>query len=113
MTQQIGCLLGRWHQWRRAYSHERGYARVHMAHISDGDSDEDELETMLMRAIEEEIQRQPQELQLAFQHVARAECLGEEVVCVNRLPTNAAARDSLCERAPRELSRRLLAEGLL
>lgn len=108
---ELGSLLGRWHQWRGHYSHERGFAAVRAP--AGHDDTDDELEAMLMRALEEEIGRMPQELQLALQHVARAECLGVEVVMLNRLPVNKAARDSLCARAVRALEMRMVALGLM
>lgn len=107
---QMGSLLGRWHQWRRGYSTERKFARV--ALLSSPYDDEDTLERLVMANIEEEIERLPQEMRLALQHVARAECMGVEVIFSPRLPTGAAL-DSLCERAVDELERRLLHLGLL
>jgi hypothetical protein len=111
----LGTLLGRWHQWRGHYSHERGFAQVRgVAVASSGDDDDDaELEAMQMRSLEAEIAKLPPELQLALQHVARAECLGVEVVMLNRLPHNKAARDALCARAMQILERRLIALGLM
>lgn len=107
---QIGSLLGRWHQWRKGYSHERKHARVALL---DGPHDDEEIiERLTMANIEEEIERLPQEMQLALAHVARAECLGVEVIFSPRLPQGAAL-DSLCERAVAELERRLLHLGLL
>lgn len=111
-SHELGSLLGRWHQWRRGYSHERGYARVRATSWVDAD-DDDVLEVMLMRAIEDEAEKLPADLQLALQHVARAECLGVEVIMLNRLPRDRAARDSLCERALRELEKRMVALGLM
>jgi hypothetical protein len=111
MTGELGSLLGRWHQWRGHYSHERGFSQVRVS--AGHDHDDDELETMLMRAMEEEIGKMPKDLQLALQHVARAECLGVEVVMLNRLPTNKEARDSLCTRAARALEMRMVALGLM
>lgn len=111
-SHELGSLLGRWHQWRRGYSHERSYAHVQHPAPFDTDPDED-LEGMLMRAIEEEADKLPADLQLALQHVARAECLGVEVVMMNRLPRERAARESLCAQALRELEKRMVALGLM
>jgi hypothetical protein len=103
-------LLGRWHQWRRAFSHERGYARNAMFRDLDGDGDE--FEAMQLRTIEAEISRLPADMQLALQHVARAECMGVEVIFSPRL-RNAHERDSLIARAMAELERRLLHLGVI
>jgi hypothetical protein len=111
MRGELGSLLGRWHQWRAAYSHERGYAQVRMPAWFD--EEEEDWEARAMQSLEDEITRLPQELQLALQHVARAECLGVEVIMLNRLPQNKAARDALCERALKALEARLLALDLL
>ena len=107
----LGSLLGRWHQWRRGYSHEKKLARVALL-SAPTDDDEDTLERLTMVHIEQEIERMPQELQLALQHVARAECMGVEVMFSPRLPKGPAL-DSLCEKAVTELERRLLHLGLL
>lgn len=110
MNRQLAGLLGQWHDWRRAYSHERGYARIRTptAHEVDGD----ELDALLMRTMDEEIGDLPQEFQLALQHVARSECLGVEVV-MNRMPSDRAKRQALCADAVARLERRLLALGLI
>lgn len=107
---QMGSLLGRWHQWRRGYSVERKHARV--ALLNSPYDDEDTLERLVMANIEDEIGRMPTEMQLALAHVARAECMGVEVMFSPRLPRGDAL-DSLCERAVDELERRLLHLGLL
>lgn len=107
---RIGSLLGRWHQWRRAYSHERGYARPVMPlHSRDA---EDQLEHMTMMTLEDEITGMPQELQIALQHVARAECMGVEVITNPRLG-DSMHREALVGRALFELHRRLLRAGLV
>lgn len=108
---QMGSLLGRWHQWRRGYSVERKHARVTLP-AAVHDDDEELLERLTMVNVEEEIERLPQQMQLALAHVARAECLGVEVVFSPRLPKGAEL-DSLCEQAVAELERRLLHLGLL
>lgn len=111
MSGDIGSLLGRWHQWRAAYSHERGYAQVRVPAWLD--EEEEDWERRTMAALEDEIARLPQDLQLALQHVARSECLGVEVIMLNRLPHDKAARDALCARAVQTLQRRLVALGLM
>ena len=111
MSGELGSLLGRWHQWRAGYSHERGFAQVRLPAWHD--EEEEDWEARAMLTLEEEIAKLPQELQLALQHVARSECLGVEVIMLNRLPQNKAARDALCVRAVRALEKRMLALGLL
>jgi hypothetical protein len=54
----------------------------------------------------------PRELQLALQHVARAECLGVEVLHHPTL-ANAAVRETLVQRALADLQRRLLHAGVI
>jgi len=107
----IGSLLGRWHQWRRGYTPERKLQRVALLSNPTSD-DEDTLEHLMMVHIEQEIERLPLKMQLALQHVARAECLGVEVMFNPRLPTGPEL-DSLCAQACAELERRLLHLGLL
>lgn len=106
----LGSLLGRWHQWRRAYSVERGYTRQC---LDNGPSfgDEDELEHLLMRSVEDEIAKMPGELQLALQHIARAECMGVEVIFSPRLGEK-AHREKLVNRAIELLNKRLLQAGV-
>ncbi len=110
MNHRLGSLLGRWHQWRRGYSHERGYSRPLGFNTPVSD---DELECMLMASIEDEVSLMPRELQLAVQHVARAECLGVEVFHNPHLPISKDAQASLVERAMDELERRLERMGVL
>lgn len=105
---RIGPLLARWHQWRRAYSHERGYARAALLRACR--DDEDELEHLTMTAMEAAIATMPADLQLALQHVARAECLGVEVFTTPRLGPDPRGA---VQRALSELRRRLLRCGLL
>ncbi len=107
---RLGSLLGRWHQWRRAYSHERGYARAVLT-ASATDS-EDDLERTTMNAIESAIDAMPDDLQLALQHIARAECMGVEVITNPRLGP-AERRRALVEQALIELERRLQWEGVM
>lgn len=102
-------LLGRWHQWRRAYSNEKGYVRayspMHLDH-------EDELEALTMTAMEDAIDTLPAQLQLALQHVARAECLGVEVIMSQRLGTH-EQRAATIEQALSRIQKRLLHMGIL
>jgi hypothetical protein len=107
---RLGSLLGRWHQWRRGYSTERGYARV--GWLTDERDQEDELERLTMLALEEHIDHMPRDLQLALQHVARAECLGVEVIMNPRLGER-ATREALVQRAMADLERRLLQAGVV
>lgn len=102
-------LLGRWHQWRRAWPMERGYARVV---FPVGEDYEDELERMTMQAVEEEIDRLDSDMRLALSHVARAECMGVEVIMSTRLG-NHAQRNNLVERALTVIEKRLLQAGLM
>lgn len=102
-------LLARWHQWRGAYSHERGFARAALASPAD---DEDELERLTMEAIEAEIVSMSREDQLALQHVARAECMGVEVLMNPRLGSD-VQRSILIERALSGIEKRLLRAGVL
>jgi hypothetical protein len=106
---RVHSLLGRWHQWRRAYSHERGFVRAQFAFAGD---DEDELEALTMRLIEDEIAALPRDEQLALQHVARAECMGVEVIFNPRLGSH-AQREAVIERALSGIARRLLRLGIL
>ena len=66
-----------------------------------------------MRTLEAEITDMPRELQLALQHVARAECLGVEVLFSHALPTDKHTRETLIQRALGELQKRLLWAGVL
>lgn len=109
---EIGSLLGRWHQWRKGYSHERKFARG-IVLASAGEHDDDDFETMLMQAVECEIEALSAQHQLALQHVARAECLGVEVIMNQRLPSDRAERESLCQEALKALHKRLLHLGML
>lgn len=112
MAPALGSLLGRWHQWRSHYSHERGYSRVRFQAYADGD-DDDEFEQQEMRSLEDAITELPQLQQLALQHAARAECLGVEVVMLNRLPRNRTELELLTLQATQALTRKLVALGLL
>lgn len=104
-------MLGRWHQWRRHFSHERGYARQ-TVYCAPTVYDDDDFEQMMMEAVEREIADLPRDLQLAIQHVARAECLGVEVIKVAAL-AHRETRESLVSQALGILQRRLVAAGVL
>lgn len=110
MTPELASLLGRWHQWRRRYSHERQYARVALLHGTD--DPEDDLEAMLMRTLEDEIENMAPDLKLALQHVARAECMGVEVITTARL-LHSGNRERLVSKALHALERRLVFAGVL
>ena len=109
-TAQLTSLLGRWHQWRQCYTPERGYAKARTWHYNA--ENEDELETMLMRAVDTEVELMSRELRLAVQHVARAECLGVEVM-MNPAMTDAKRRATLVAIALAQLERKLLHAGVL
>lgn len=100
----LGSLLGRWHQWRRAYSVERGYARLTYAKQPGFD---DELERLQMESIERAVAELPRDMQLAIQHWARAEAMGVEVIHNPHLGPR-GQREELVTRALRELHRRLV-----
>lgn len=102
-------LLGRWHQWRRAWPMERGFAHVV---FPSGRDDEDDLERLTMQTIELEIDALAPVDRLALSHVARAECLGVEVVMSTRLG-NDAQRTNAIEHALRRIEKRLLRAGIL
>jgi hypothetical protein len=108
---QLASLLSRWHQWRRAYSHERGYARSSLLLRTAAD-EEDELERMAMQSIDEAIATLTSDEQIALQHVARAECLGVDVFMNPRLGSQ-QHRQALVGRAVSALERRLLTCGVL
>jgi hypothetical protein len=107
----LGTLLGHWHQWRRGYSHERGYTRQCLD-FGASTGDDDDLELAQLRAIEEAVSTMPREEQIALQHVARAECLGVEVM-FSPLLLNREHRELLVARALETLRRRLLQAGVL
>ncbi len=96
----LGTLLGQWHQWRAGYSHERGFAQVR---VPAGHDDDEGLEAMQLQSLEEAIAGLPQRYQLALQHVARYECLGVEVFRLNALPTDRVALAALCDEAQQAL----------
>lgn len=104
-------VLGRWHQWRRAYSTERNYARAGFAGYTEH-GDEDELEALTMRAVEAEMEHLGADFRMALQHVARAECMGVEVIFNPRLGGH-ALRTRLVEQALRAIEKRLLQAGVL
>lgn len=106
---RILSLLARWHQWRRVYSQERGFAHVSLASPAD---DEEELERLTMEIIEANIEAMSPRDRLALQHIARAECLGVEVIMSARLGSD-AQRATAIEAALSGISRRLLLQGIL
>ena len=101
-------LLGRWHEWRRGFSHERAYARSRLT-----ERDED-LDLMVMRSIDRAVARLDKEHQLALQHEARAQSMGVEVFHNPHLGGGSRERARvLIEEAMALLRRRLRSEGLL
>ena len=111
---RLGSLLGRWHQWRRRFTTERRLARPTIDLRSDGaDAAEYEWESQLMATLEAEIERLPRDMQLALQHLARAECMGVEVFVNPHLPANRISHERLVQRAARELAHRLEWLGLM
>jgi len=108
-SRRVLSMLGRWHQWRRAYSVERGFARPSYAYA---DHDEDELERLTMRTIDAEIAVLPRDWQLALQHVARAECMGVEVLFSPRLADDVKRRNAI-EHALSMIEKRLLQAGVI
>ena len=111
--ENVGVLLGRWHQFRSRYRTERGYSSVRYAQQATSSDDDDELDYLTMRNLEDVISTMTRQHQLALQHVARAECLGVEVIFLNALPRDRAELDALCTAAVRELERRLARAGLI
>lgn len=110
---ELGSMLGRWHQWRRGYTHERKFARAALLQgAPDDEAAEDQLERLTMQHITEEIERMPHDMRLAIEHAARAECMGVEVMFSPRLPRGVAL-DVLVNRSLRELERRLVFLGVL
>jgi hypothetical protein len=109
MSGRLLSLLGRWHQWRRAYSHERGFARVGYASPAD---EEDELDRLTMSAMEDVIAGMPAPMQLALQHAGRAECNGVEVV-LSPVLMDDIRREVLIVHALATLERLLLRAGVL
>ena len=65
-----------------------------------------------MGAVEDSISTMPRDLQLALQHVARAECLGVEVLTVRALQSH-ERRHTLIAQAVEALRNRLRAAGVL
>lgn len=110
---EIGSLLGRWHQWRARYRAERGYSTVRFGQRAEHTDEDEEFEHIVMTSMEDTISGMSREHQIALQHLARAECLGVEVIFLNSLPSNRDARDSLCLQALRELERRLVRSGII
>jgi hypothetical protein len=104
----LGELLGRWHDWRKGFSHERTYARSRLTEPPD------DLDLMLMRSIDAAVARLSQEQQLALQHEARAQSLGVEVFRNPHLGGGSVERTRLLvAEAQQLLLRSLRREGLL
>lgn len=96
-------VLSRWHQWRRAFTHERDYSRSSFSYPDDLDPDE-ELDALILQAVESEISRLPPDQQRIAQQIARAEWLGVDI--------DAQAASEAAE-VIRILTRRLTAAGLI
>jgi hypothetical protein len=110
---ELGSLLGRWHQWRRGYTHERKFARAALLQgAPDDEATEDQLERLTMQHLSDEIEHMPPDMRLAIEHAARAECMGVEVMFSPRLPKGHAL-DVLVNRSLRELERRLVHMGVI
>lgn len=105
-------MLGRWHQWRRQYSHERGFVRSPAPPAGDTADTEEQLEQLVMLTIERTVEGMPRALQLALQHVARAECMGVEMLAQGDL-LDPVDRASLVKLALAELRDRLEMQGVV
>lgn len=108
---ELGSILARWHHWRMGYSHERRTSRAALFRSSAA-MDDDDFEGLLMRAVEDEIDAMPADMQRALQHVARAHCLGVEVIG-SALTMDREKREAMCVEAVSTLRRRLTRAGLL
>jgi len=73
---------------------------------------EEQLEQLQMLTIERTVERMPRPLQLALQHVARAECMGVEMLSHPDL-FDRVERESLVALALVELRERLEIQGVL
>lgn len=111
MDHELASLLARWHQWRQVFNTQRGYARARLLAAPDA-FDDDDFEQMVMNAVEDAVSGLPRDLQLALQHVARAECLGVEVLTVRALQSH-ERRHTLIAQAVEALRNRLGAAGVL
>ena len=96
---RMGALLARWWNWRRSFTVERSYAR------QAGHSHEpvDQLEELLMRAIETEACALPFDVQRSLDQLARDEALG----------VDNGGNDESKARAAAQLLMRLQRAGLL
>lgn len=108
---ELASILARWHQWRHRFNTARGYAQARLF-VASGEFDDDDFEQMVMGAVEDAISTMPRDLQLALQHVARAECLGVEVLTVRALQGH-ERRHTLIAQAVEVLRNRLRAAGVL
>lgn len=111
MDHELASLLARWHQWRARYSASRGFARPRLL-MPEVWADDEDFEQMLMVALDEAIDCLSREEQLAIQHVARAECLGVEVLTVHAL-MNHERRNTAIAKAVDRLRLRLTRAGIL
>lgn len=95
-------VLSRWHQWRRAFTHERDFSRSSF-YPDDLDPDE-ELDALILQAVESEVSRLTPAQQRIAQQIARAEWLGVDI----DLSANSEATEVISI-----LTRRLTAAGLI
>lgn len=96
-------VLSRWHQWRRAFTHERDYSRSFFLSADDLDPDE-ELDALILQTVESEISRLSPAQQRIAQQIARAEWLGVDID-----PNSASEAAEVIK----ILNRRLTAAGLI
>lgn len=114
MDHELGSLLARWHQWRQRWTPERGFARAQWMAPAGlaAEADDEAFEALLMGTMEAEIEAMHPQLRLALQHVARAECLGVEVLTVHALLQH-ERRNTLIAHAIRHLRQKLIAAGII
>lgn len=108
---ELASLLARWHHWRAHAAASRGYAKARLL-VAPSAMDDDDFEQMLMRAVEDAVSGLGREHQLAIQHIARAECLGVEVLTVRAL-LNPDRRETLIAQALERLRRTLRNAGVI
>lgn len=108
---ELASLLSRWHHWRAQARAVRGYATARLFQPS-GAMDDDDFEQLLMRAMEDAISELSRDHQLAIQHVARAECLGVEVLTVRAL-LNPNRRETVIAQALERLRDALTRAGVI
>jgi hypothetical protein len=73
----VPSVLSRWHQWRRAFTHERQYARASL--YADQLDPDEELDALILQSVESEILRLTPSQQRIAQQIARAEWLGVDI----------------------------------